>query len=85
MMVVVSFVIVVCFEANSTENAFTQCGDSLKTVKNVTVAKFELDFKRCRHNLTTTEDSTVTSSVQSLQKFYIKELYLHLKSRLASF
>ena len=44
----------------------------MKTVKNVTVAKFELAFTRYRHNLKTTENSTVTSSVQSLQELDVK-------------
>ena len=35
------------------QTAFTRCRYILKTVKNVTAAKFELAFTRCRHNLKT--------------------------------
>ena len=46
----------------------------------MTVAKFELAFTRYRHNLKMIENSTLTNSVQSLQEFDAKEMYLHLKN-----
>ena len=41
------------------KTAFTRCRRILKTVKNVTVAKFELAFTRYRHNLKTVGNLTV--------------------------
>ena len=42
---------------NKSENktAFTRCRHILKTMKNVTVTKFELALTRCRNNLKTVE------------------------------
>ena len=54
----------------------------LKTVKNVTVAKFELAFTRCRNSLKTVGNLTAKNS---LQDFDTKEMYLHPKSRSGSF
>ena len=59
-----------------TETAFTQCRHILKTVKNVTVAEFELAFTRFRNNLKTVRDLTVRNS---LQDFDAIERYLHPK------
>ena len=64
------------------ETAFTRCRHILKTMKNVTAAKFELAFTRCRNNLKTVRDLTVRNS---LQDFDAKEAYLHSKSRSISF
>ena len=61
---------------------FTRCRHILKTVKNMTVAKFELAFTRCRNNLKTVGTSTVKNS---LQDFDVKEMYLHPKNRSFSF
>ena len=44
--------------------AFTRCRHILKTVKNVTVANFELAFTRCRHNLKTVGNLMVKNSLQ---------------------
>ena len=63
------------------KTAFTRCRHILKTVKNVTVAKFELAFTRCRNNLKTGGNSTVKNS---LQEFDVKEMYLHPKNRSVS-
>ena len=54
----------------------------LKTVKNVTVAKFELAFTRCRNNLKMIRNLTVKNS---LQDFDAKEMYLHSKNRSVAF
>ena len=54
----------------------------LKTMKNVTVAKFELTFTRCRNNLKTVGNLPVKSS---LQDFDAKEVYLNPKNRSVSF
>ena len=62
----------------SSELAFTRCRHILKTVKNVTVAKFELAFTRCRNNLKTVRNLTVRSSFQDFDAI---ERYLHLKCR----
>ena len=59
------------------ETTFTGCWHILKTVKNVTVAKFELAFTRVRHNLKTVRNLTVK---KSLQDFDAKEMYLHPKN-----
>ena len=56
------------------KTVFTRYRHILKTVKNVSVAKFELAFTRYRHNLKTIENLTVTDSVQSLQEFDAKNL-----------
>ena len=55
----------------------------LKMVKNVTVANSELVFTRYLHNLNTIENTTVISSVQSLQEFDAKEMYLHLNNHMS--
>ena len=55
---------------------FTWCRHILKTVKNVTVAEFELAFTRCQNNLKTVRDLTVRNS---LQDFDAIERYLHPK------
>ena len=59
-----------------TQTAFTRCRHILKTMKNVTVAKFELAFTRCRNNLKTVGNLTVRNS---LQDFDAKEVCLHLR------
>ena len=69
-----------CFIVYKT--AFTRCRHILKTVKNVTVAKFELAFTRCRNKLKTVGNLPVKSS---LQDFDVKEMYLHYKNRSVSF
>ena len=51
-------------------------------MKNVTVAKFELAFTRCRNNLKTVGNLPVKSS---LQDFDAKEVCLNPKSRSVSF
>ena len=51
-------------------------------MKNVTVAKFELAFTRCRNNLKTVRNLPVKSS---LQDFDAKEMYLHPKNGPVSF
>ena len=61
-----------------------RCWHILKTVKNVTVVKFELPFTPYRHNLKMMENPTVTNSVQSLQEFDANEMSLHFKNCLAS-
>ena len=65
-----------------TWTAFTGCRHILKTMKNVTVAKFELAFTRCRNNLKTVGNLLVKSS---LQDFDAEELYLNPKNRSVSF
>ena len=45
---------------------FTRCRNILKTVKNVTVAKFELAFTRCRKNLKTVRKLTVKTRCKTL-------------------
>ena len=47
-----------------TKTAFTRCRHILKTMKNVTVAKFEPAFTRCRNNLKTFGNLPVKSSLQ---------------------
>ena len=64
------------------KTAFTRCRHILKTMKNVTAAKFELAFTRCRNNLKTVRDLTVRNS---LQDFDAKEAYLQSKSRSIAF
>ena len=59
-----------------TKTAFTRCRHILKTMKNMTVAKFELAFTRCRNNLKTVGNLPVKSS---LQDFDAKEVCLHLR------
>ena len=54
----------------------------LKTMKNVTAAKFELAFTRCLNNLKTLGNLTVNNS---LQDFGTKEMYLHSKNRSVAF
>ena len=46
-------------KGTSIETAFTRCRHILKTMKKVTVAKFELAFTRCRHNLKTVGNLTI--------------------------
>ena len=65
-----------------TKTAFTRYRHILKTVKNVTVAKFELAFTRYRNNLKTVGNLTAKNS---LQDFDAKEMYLHSKNRSVSF
>ena len=64
------------------KTAFTRCRHILKTMKNVTAAKFELAFTRCRNNLKTVETLPVKSSMQD---FDAKEVYLNYKNRSVSF
>ena len=54
----------------------------VKTVKNVTVAKFELAFTRCWKNLKVIGNLTVKNS---LQDFDAKAMYLHSKDRSVAF
>ena len=61
----------------SSKTAFTRCRHILKTMKNVTEAKFELAFTRCRNNLKTVRNLSVKSS---LQDFDAKEVYLNPKN-----
>ena len=72
----------ICVFILFSKTAFTRCRHILKTVKNVTVAKFELAFTGCRNNLKTVGNLTVTTS---LQDFDAKEAYLHSKNRSGSF
>ena len=60
----------------------TRCRHILKTVKDATVAKFELAFVRCRDNLKMIGNSTVKNF---LQDFDAKEMYLHSKNRSVAF
>ena len=53
------------------KTAFTRCQHILKTVKNVTVAKYELAFTRCRNKLKAVRNLTVKNS---LQVFDAKEM-----------
>ena len=53
------------------KTAFTWCQHILKTVKNVTVAKYELAFTRCRNKLKAVRNLTVKNS---LQDFDAKEM-----------
>ena len=62
----------------SSKTAFTRCRNILKTVKNVTVAEFELAFTQCRNNLKTVRNLTERNS---LQAFDAIERYLHPKCR----
>ena len=48
------------------KTAFTRCRHILKTVKKVTVAKFELAFTRCRYNLRTVRNLMVKSRCRTL-------------------
>ena len=64
------------------KTAFTRCRHILKTMKNVTVATFELAFTRCRNNSKTVRNLPVKSS---LQDFDAKEMYLNPKDRSVSF
>ena len=64
------------------KTAFTRCRHILKTMKNVTVAKFELAFTRCRNNLKTVRNLPVKSS---LQDFDANSVYLNPKNRSVSF
>ena len=64
------------------QTALTRCRHILKTVKNVTVAKFELALTRYWNNLKTVGNLTVKNS---LQDFDAKEMYLHSKNRSVSF
>ena len=64
-----------------TTTAFTRCRQILKTVKNVTAAKFEVAFTRYRNNLKTVGN---LDGKNSLQDFDAKELYLHRKKRSVS-
>ena len=55
----------ICTVVQETKTAFTRCRHILKTMKNVTVAKFELAaFTRCRNNLKTVRNLPVKSSLQ---------------------
>ena len=65
-------------DGNAIKTAFTRCRHILKTVKNVTVAKFELAFTRCRNNLKTVRNLTVRNSFQDFDAI---ERYLHPKCR----
>ena len=47
------------YSEKESETAFTRCRHILKTVKNMTVAKFELAFTRYRHTLRTVGNLTV--------------------------
>ena len=64
------------------KTAFTRCWHILKTMKNVTVEKFELAFTRCRNNLKTIGNLLVKSS---LQDFDANSVNLNPKNRSVSF
>ena len=66
----------------SCKTAFTRCRHILKTMKIVTVAKFELAFTRCGNNLKTVGKLPVKSS---LQDFDAKEVYPNPKNCSVSF
>ena len=68
------------------KTTFTRHRHILKKVKNLTtVAEFGLAFTRFQHDFKKTENSTIANSVQSLQEFDPKEMYLHFKNCLVSF
>ena len=69
-------------EKRQNKTAFTRCRHILKTMKNVTAAKFELAFTRCRNNLKTVGNLPVKSS---LQDFDAKEVCINPKNRSVSF
>ena len=50
----------------TSKTAFTRCRHILKTVKNVTVANFELAFTLYRHNLKTVGNLTVKTRCRTL-------------------
>ena len=66
----------------SIKTALTRCRHILKTMKKVTVAKFELAFTRNRNNLKTVGNFPVKSL---LQDFDVKEVCLNPKNRSVSF
>ena len=51
------------------KTAFTRCRHILKTVKNVTVAEFELVFTRFLNNLETVGNLTVRNSLQDFDAY----------------
>ena len=61
---------------------FTRWRYISKMMKNVTVAKFELAFTRCRNNLKTVGNLSVKSSLQDI---YAEEMYPRPKNRSISF
>ena len=65
-----------CNNNNNNNKSMKLEEQTLKGAKNVTVAKFVLVLTRYQHNLKTTENSTVTDSVQSLQEFDAIDVYL---------
>ena len=71
-----------CKNMATSKTAFTRCRHILKTMKNVTVAKFELAFTRCRNNLKTVRNLPVKSS---LQDFDANSVNLNPKNRSVSF
>ena len=75
----------ICVDGTTTEilrtkTASTRCRHILKTVKNVTVAKFELVFTRYRQNLKTVGNLTAINPLQAYQESDVNEMYLHLKN-----
>ena len=48
------------------KTVFTRCRHILKTIKNVTIAEFELAFTRCRNNLKTVGNMTVKTLCKTL-------------------
>ena len=54
------------------KTAFTRCRHILKTVKNVTVAEFELVFTRCRNNLKMAGNLTVRNSLQDFDAIKVR-------------
>ena len=66
----------------NTKTAFTRCRHILKTMKNLTVAKFELAFTQCQNNLKMVGNLPVK---RSLQDFDAKEVCLNPKNRSVSF
>ena len=70
------------FRREKSKTAFTRCRHILKTVKNVTDAKLELVFTRCRNNF---ENGRKLDGKKSLQEFDVKEVCLHPMKRSVSF
>ena len=62
------------------KTAFTRCRQILKSMKNVTVAKFELAFTRCWNNLKTVRNLPVKNP---LQDFDANSVNLNPKNRLS--
>ena len=57
----------------------------LKTLENVTVAKFEVAFTQYRYNFNSIENLMLANPCNLLQEFDVKETYLHLRIDLSRF